>query len=258
MLCCMYYPPGLDSLPKYNTLSIYKRYSLHFKDSVLEIWRVFFLFCSSAARQLVAGGEIENEILLESHQDSHWQEAISQSWVMNWSLGLEAARARGQLPLTADKMSSLSPRGQMWMFLCSNQPSHQSWAGLTLPTAADADRRCRCTAHSKMPPLHLWEGLDTNKAPSVTVAAHQDVGSMLTSTKLITSGLVPVLGMFAWVFKIKIYIWKWDFDREKYSVNNLNFIKNKGPNSSVHHSRITLMIFHGVLSSEKFFSFKPS
>jgi len=32
----------------------------------------------------------------------------------------------------------------------------------------------------------------------------------------------------------------------------MSFIKNKWPNPSVHHFRITLMNFHGVIMSEKF------
>lgn len=71
-----------------------------FKDSAVEIWRVFFPFCYSAARQLVVGGETENVFLLEAYQDSHSEEAILQSWIMNQSHDLEAAWVRRQFPLT--------------------------------------------------------------------------------------------------------------------------------------------------------------
>lgn len=255
----MYYTPCLDSLTKYNTLSIYKRYSLHFQGRCvgnLKGLLSFLLLCCQAISRRRRNGEWDSPWVIP-----RFTPARSNFTVLNYE------------PIT-----------RPWSCLSEGAAPIKSWQNvifvsegpdvnvpLQLPaksselSRSDSARGCRCSQKLRMccslknaspaPVRRLGHLLPANKAPRVTVPAHQ---ATLTSTKLITSGVVPVLGMFAWVFKIKSYIWKWDFNREKYSVNNTSFIKNKGPNSSVHHSRITLRNFHGVISSEKLFRSEPS
>lgn len=250
----------LHSWFRFSYLSIYKKYSLHPQGQCvgnLKGLPSFLLLCCQAISCRRRNGEwdspwvIPRFTLARSNFLLLNYELITWPWIC-LSEGA-AAISRWQNVIFVFKRPDVNVPLQ--------QPA--KWSELSLSDSAQDCKSwqtlqmcCSFKNASPAPGRRLGHLLPANKAPSVTVPAHQGVGWMLTYQK--TSGLILVLGMFAQVFKIKSYIWKWDFDREKYSVSNMIYIKNKEPNSSVHHSRIKLMNFHGVKSSEKLFRFEPS
>lgn len=232
----IYYTPGLDSLTKYKTLSIYKRNSLHSQGQCvgnLKGLLSFLLLCCQAIRgrnrEWDSPWVIPRFTLARSNFPVLNYELIAWPW---------SCLSEGAAPISSWQNVIFVSEGPD-VNVPLQQPAKSSELSWSDPARCWQTLQMCCLL--KMHPLHLWGGLDTfSQQTSVTVPAHQDVGLTLTSTKWITSGLGLGLGMFVKVFKIKSYIWKWDFNREKYSVS---FIKNKGPDSSVHHSRIKLMNF---------------
>lgn len=175
----------------------------------MEIWKAFFLFCYSAARQLVVGEEMWNVFLLEAYQDSQSEEAILQSWIMSWSHDLEASWVRRQFPLMGWQniifVSEQQWKGKMQMFLGGNQSSCQR----RFYSAQDC-RRWQMTAEVfltlKGIPAHVerlghttfFQKMRQTWIPSVTVLPYQNIRFKLTSTKSTASeDLVQVVDMFA-------------------------------------------------------------
>lgn len=174
-----------------------------FKDDVFEIWKVFFLFlllCCQAISPRRRNGEWDSPWAIPRFTLARSNFAVLNYELITWPW---SCPGEGAAPINSWQNVIFVSRGPD-----VNVPLQQpaKWSELS---RSDSAHDCRCWQTLQMccslknaspaPLRRLGHLLPAKKAPSVTVPAHQGVGSTLTSTKWVISGLAPVLGVFAWV-----------------------------------------------------------